>query len=512
MWFFGGNYTDAILTFTAEAYNDLWSRWGYASRPADFDEVVARRWGVPLGEGWNPYPLPGEDPVDTDGGTGRLPLALTQLRDAEGRFTGQIGMNCNWCHSGQVGEAADGEGLGALYGNGNSLVEIGALFGDFFPGFPLAANKVRGTGNILIYPAIAALDTDQTGVLGPSLVAAPSQGSVDFPPWWNVGHRTRKFHDGTFSVDDTRPVMGFFMPILSGSHLLDVVHGREWIEERDQDVKLWVESIEAPAYPGPVDQSLAERGAVIFHEQDLWGGEGAGNGSCASCHGAYSPRYVHDRDFLARPELEGIAAHVVPVDLIGTDPARYNSLNEELKSTLSATWWAYGNAAAPGECFDVVGAGGYLAPPLYGVWASAPYFHNGSLPDVWSVLDPSQRPELWRRLSTPAPDAIPQPFMGFDTNLERAYDHDRLGWKYDVLECGAAGTVLDCAEAEPESSPAGAVWFTWNLSQPPMTVAELEARKIYNTHAYSQSNGGHDFTAALSDADRRALIEYLKTL
>ena len=31
---------------------------------------------------------------------------------------------------------------------------------------------------------------------------------------------------------------------------------------------------------------------------------------------------------------------------------------------------------------------GYLAPPLYGVWATAPYLHNGSVPNVWEVLKP----------------------------------------------------------------------------------------------------------------------------
>ena len=36
--------------------------------------------------------------------------------------------------------------------------------------------------------------------------------------------------------------------------------------------------------------------------------------------------------------------------------------------------------------------------------------------------------------------------------------------------------------------------------------------KIYNTRMYSQSNTGHEFTNVLTDAERTALIEYLKTL
>src|SRR5262249_51462628 len=161
------------------------------------------------------------------------------------------------CHSGAAGKESDGPGLGAMYGSGNSLVDIGAMFGDTFPGFPLAANTTRGTADILLYPAIAALDLDRAGHFNASLVPAPSGGSVDFPVWWNTGHRPRRFHDGSFSMDDARPVMGFFMPILSPSHLMDIPGGRAWIQERAEDVRLWTESLTAPAYPGPIDLELA---------------------------------------------------------------------------------------------------------------------------------------------------------------------------------------------------------------------------------------------------------------
>ena len=93
MVFFGGEYTDAMLTFTADGYNKLWQNWGFSSRPADFDQVVAERWGAPLGTQRNAYPLPGEDPNKTQGGSGQLPIALTQLRDADGVYTSKIGMN-----------------------------------------------------------------------------------------------------------------------------------------------------------------------------------------------------------------------------------------------------------------------------------------------------------------------------------------------------------------------------------------------------------------------------------
>ncbi len=517
MVFFGGDQTDAILTFSAASYNDLWRKWGFKERPKDFDEIAAERWGMPLGPKRNPYPLAGEDPNKTQGGSGQLPVALTQLRDADGIYTGKIGMNCHWCHSGKVGEESDGPGLGALYGSGNPLVEIGSMFGDYFPNFPIAANKVRGTGDILLYPAIAALDLDRAGHYNGSLISAPSQGSVDYPAWWNMGHRTRRFHDGSFAMDNARPVMGFFMPIMTQSHMLDIFYGREWIEEHDQDVNLWAEAMTSPAYPGPIDEELAEEGAVLFHTKNLWAHRDApapegGNGSCASCHGVYSPRFAADPDFLDQPELEGIAAYIAPLEVIGTDPARALSLNEGLKQTLSYSWWGYGTPEEPGKCFGVPETHGYLAPPLYGIWASGPYLHNGSVPTVWEVLKPSDRPALWRRWSRLVPSEWPTGAAGFDTDLKRAYDHEKLGWKYDVLECGKAGTVLDCTPEPPETSSAGNLWFTWNLELAPMEWEQLEERKIYNTYKYSQSNQGHEFGDALSDAERMAIIEFLKTL
>jgi len=53
----------------------------------------------------------------------------------------------------------------------------------------------------------------------------------------------------------------------------------------------------------------------------------------------------------------------------------------------------------------------------------------------------------------------------------------------------------------------------FNLSGLPiLSDAQIEQRKIYNTHMYSQGNEGHEFTAVLTDQERKALIEYLKTL
>ncbi|WP_348674742.1 hypothetical protein [uncultured Abyssibacter sp.] len=62
----------------------------------------------------------------------------------------------------------------------------------------------------------------------------------------------------------------------------------------------------------------------------------------------------------------------------------------------------------------------------------------------------------------------------------------------------------------------GNVLLTWNLGNATVlaqwTPQQIENRKIYNTHLFSQDNGGHVFSDVLTDAERRAIIEYLKTL
>ena len=38
---------------------------------------------------------------------------------------------------------------------------------------------------------------------------------------------------------------------------------------------------------------------------------------------------------------------------------------------------------------------GYYAPPLDGIWATAPFFHNGSVPTLDGVIDPEKHPAVW---------------------------------------------------------------------------------------------------------------------
>jgi hypothetical protein len=102
--------------------------------------------------------------------------------------------------------------------------------------------------------------------------------------------------------------------------------------------------------------------------------------------------------------------------------------------------------------------GAYEARVLEGIWAAAPYLHNGSVPTLAELLKPpAQRKTTFS-----------------------------LGAKYDVENLGLAETQ--------------------DPSIPPRTVTGCDKLNSGN------SNCGHDFGTGLSDPDKKALLEYLKTL
>ena len=242
----------------------------------------------------------------------------------------------------------------------------------------------------------------------------------DTPPWWHLNKRETLYWTG-FGRGDTRRLL---MQI-SVVALTDVTQAQAIVEDFD-DVLAWIEALEPPAYPGEIDADLARDGEVLFEQ------------FCARCHGTYGDDAFYD-------EL------VVPLDGVDTDPTYAQAFTDTpFIDWLNDSWFDSGaDESSP--------IAGYVAPPLDGIWVTAPYLHNGSVPDLASLLNPEERPALWRRDPT-------------DTQL----DHERMGWPYTV-------------PAEPD------VW-------------------TYDTTAVGASHEGHTYGADLSDAEHDALVEYLKTL
>lgn len=151
---------------------------------------------------------------------------------------------------------------------------------------------------------------------------------------------------------------------------------------------------------------------------------------------------------------------VVALDQVGTDPAY------ALQATEAERFIRWFNESFYGRTAQARPAAGYVAPPLDAVWATAPYLHNDSVPSIEALLDSRRRPTYWRHL----PHAL-------------EYDQETLGWRFETLDHGKQGAA-DAAEA----------------------------RSIYDTTRHGYGNGGHTFGDVLSDRERRAVIEYLKTL
>lgn len=546
--FAGGNPNPGGLP--AEDYNNLWQVWGLMGRPDNFDQLAAERYGSPLSLVRNPYPLPGEDPNQTDGGSGQLPMSFTQLRRPDGTWTGEIGTKvCVFCHNGTLGTTADGPDLGPQLGGAGAIGDFTVAAYDFakagdylssaLSGITIATN--RGTGAIDFFQLAFVLFSggDPNLLANEKILFSQAIGTIKSPPWWNLSSRPQKFHGAVLPTDSSRIDLAAYYDLAAGFQGGDPI---AWVDQFAGPFQTWAETLAPPRYPGAVDTALAEAGAILFHAKDLWAPSlnnpapkpaDGGNGSCASCHGVYSPRFAHDPSFLDTPELMGIAARTLPMAVVGTDPVyaeAMQSLRQSDGSTSDAimnipisSYCGLGNAAHTEDLTPIL-----LAPPLWGIWAAAPYFHNGSVPNILGVLDPMQeRPRIWQRVSAPArDDQVGTVVMGYDTDLQRAYDFDKLGWKYDELQCGDLGTFpgVDCDLINPAQSPLvehvlGALYteiaILWNLPRADMvgmSNTQIEWRKIYNTNEYSQGNGGHAFTAVLTAAERRAILEYLKTL
>ncbi len=555
----------AMQLSPAEYFNLLWLKWGLPGRPDDFDAQLRERYGLAEANFPNPYPLQGENPNAADGGSGNLPAGLTQVRNEDGSYTGMIGITCDLCHTGgldALGGTADERFVSGL---GNHNLDGQLALADFaVPLLPIALSSTRGTTNAMGLSGflIGLVDFDSlafdpvNSVAKALMLQIPGNtsggGDTKMPAWWNASHRPRKFWDAGYSYDAMRldnVILQATGPILSpgpagGKAMRD-------LEPHAAETQVYLDSLESPPYPGEIDTALAEQGAVLFHAKDLWAdGElddipaPPTNGSCAGCHGAYSPRYVQDASYLEDVRLAGMAGYVSPIEQIGTDPARLEGFTAPLFEILSTGWLSYpegsegyvspeekdplSEAADDYSVFYSPGtrpegachwqgakaddATGYLTPPLHGIWATAPYLHNGSVPDVWSLLKPEARPPVWRReLSLGA-----GPERGYATTWD-AYDQQRMGWKYD--EVGCAG----CPEGRSPLAPLTdfldmLVNFTGTQNSlgyqsfPPIGRQGVEDRKVFNTRMFAKGNSGHEFGRALTDAERHAIIEYLKTL
>lgn len=186
-------------------------------------------------------------------------------------------------------------------------------------------------------------------------------------------------------------------------------------------------------FPGDVDRELSAQGQVIFSD------------SCSRCHGDYEGEYrnVH---------LVNFPNKLIAPSKMGSDNYRWSVIDQSVIkfATTDKTLSKY---VSKFETYQ-----GYTPPILSGLWATAPYMHNGSVPDLWSFMNPELRPSKFQ--------------LG-----GHALDYQKMGIAY------------------------------------PVGYEPFSKTKIYDTSETGRSNAGHEGPFKNLDAsEKRALLEFLKLL
>jgi mono/diheme cytochrome c family protein len=384
--------------------------------PFEYAAVFRHRYGL------HPAPYP------NDG----LPMGLRRGLGPGDAKTG-LQIDCMVCHGGSIG--------GQSYvGLGNTQLDLKALLfeltmadGKRPPVATFVLNTSRGTNNAgQIAALLISLRNPDLSVRSFPMPLGVNLPEMDTPPWWNLKRKRTMYYDGRTDATSVRTNMQFLLGEKTAEDL-------KALEPAFRDLQAFLKSLEPPKYPFPIDADKSARGKAVFNE------------TCARCHGTYGPDGKYPNK-------------IIPLDVIGTDPARSQGLSDRLVAHYNKTWFG---AEHPVETKRV----GYQAPPLDGVWATAPYFHNGSVPTLHALLESSSRPSRFTR--PPSTDFT-------------HYDQAHVGWKFTEV---SAEELSSTARRSP-----------------------FQAKFIVDTARFGMSNGGHIFGDALSEEDRMDLIEYLKNL
>jgi mono/diheme cytochrome c family protein len=409
--------------FDADVFHELWKRWPEPLRskaakatPRQRRKMAFERYGLME----PPDAKPGEP-------------ALGYVDDGKGGWV----MNCFACHAGKVAGKV-------IPGAPNTHLDLQSLTEDVratkirlgkklthmdLGSLRIPLNTTAGTTNAVVFGiALGELRDKDMNVVLRFTREKPTHHDMDAPPWWNVRKKSMLYCDA-FSPKNHRVLMQFILIPQNGRKKI-----LAW-EKDFADILAYIESVRPPKYPWPIDRKLAAAGKTIFEH------------NCARCHGTYGPAGKYPQK-------------VVFIDNVGTDPVRWKALTVAHRKRIQISWMS-----RYGKDRTVLHPAGYVAPPLDGIWASAPYFHNGSVPTLWHVLHPDKRPRIWKRSSLDG------------------YDQKRIGLPVET--------------------------FT---AMPKGLTDKVERRRYFDTTKFGKSATGHRYPDVLSEDQKRAVLEYLKTL
>ena len=280
-----------------------------------------------------------------------------------------------------------------------------------------------------IFAALAAFrKADDLTWLSTPQFAIPSRVvPSDVPAWWLMRKKHALYYNALGTGDFARLSMATALVSMS-----DSTEARR-IDTKFPDVMAYLRTLRPPQYPYAIDQTLVAKGKSLFIT------------TCARCHGSYGTGETY-------PNL------LIDLEEIDSDPALANEYAQhpEFHTWYNKSWF---NKGAPTTAGQFQPTHGYIAPPLDGIWATAPYLHNGSVPTLDDMLNSKNRPAKWSRT--------------FDNTID--FDQQKIGWKYKI----------ETAKSDI---------------------------KTYDTTIYGYGNGGHTYGDGFTTDERKAVIEYLKTL
>ncbi len=312
----------------------------------------------------------------------------------------------------------------------------------------------------------------------PDSTAVPASAPVSFPFLWDIAQHEAVQWNGSapnLGVEGPGSVLRNIGEVLGVFGEIYDLGTPDYYETSAvvpnlRAIESWITVLRAPRYPFPIDAAAAARGKAVYAEA-----------ACSKCHAVIDqPRYP-------------LPVAMTPVDEVQTDSRMLDQFNLRRGNTRMLRGRAVGIARNPFQRFkeidaakDVAGhlsAGGfafverpgamdklsgylkllrtdapdfvsYKARPLDGIWATAPFLHNGSVPSLQQLLE--------------APEARATSFCVGD----RQFDPVNVGYR---TTCGEGTSQFDATK-------------------------------------YGNGNIGHAYGTTLPVQKKKDLLEYLKTL
>lgn len=335
----------------------------------------------------------------------------------------------------------------------------------------------------------------------------PATAPVRYPFLWNAAIQDKTQWPGfagngnnilglARNLGEVYGVFGVFHPKKDAWRLLgiDYLHNNSANFQGLNALEDLIRKIGPPRWPWKVDQALANKGKAIFARKTDQGG-------CVECHGI-SPgqtRFLDQKTwatpvldvgtdsreydilgwtvktgvlegakipFLTQPlkpvdraynvlglsVIGSILQHYIPVLMKAEDQAQVKGMQSPFTPETESLKDAF-NAPAP-----TTSSYAYESRVLEGIWAAAPYLHNGSVPTLAELLKPAAE-----RVSS--------------FKVGPAYDLVNVGLAVDQTKFDYTLQTTDCSDRNS-----------------------------------GNSRCGHEFGTTLSADEKKALLEYLKTL